>query len=234
MSFKIEAYLKDGYAQIEQLSIRRPWVEESHDKFAYLCTPVTTANQLGWGISFPEDISFVWDGEYGIPFSNHVKILKGDKFVEVNDSNMGVTFNTGLHIKTEEHVTTLIMPTPNEFFENMQGFTTLLSTSFYTDQIIVVYKILKPNEICYIKAGTPVATIVPLSLSDLNNSEMQLNKYDNDFNKVYNSEYLNKLREVREKENRWAGFYKKATDHLGNKIGKHEVSNLVFKTVKVD
>ena len=71
--------LRDGYGIIEPLSIKREWMDNTFDAHAYKCFPVGLTNQLGWGISFPEDISFIWDGINNAD-PNHIKILSGEKY----------------------------------------------------------------------------------------------------------------------------------------------------------
>ena len=77
---KIDAYqIQPDLGIVKPLTIKRDWMDNTWESHAYKCFPVGLTNQLGWSISFPEDISFIWDG---INDSNaeHVKILSGEKY----------------------------------------------------------------------------------------------------------------------------------------------------------
>ena len=115
-------------ANIAQLPVKRQWMDETPNKHAYQCMPLSLANSLGWGISFPEDISFIWDGICDTT-ADHVKIISGNKYCFTSRGNATISFNTHLTVVTEENVTTLVMPVPNEFNENAQCFTNFISTS---------------------------------------------------------------------------------------------------------
>ena len=86
MNFDVYKVYPNQSANIQPLSVKREWMDETDEAHAYKCFPVSLTNQLGWGISFPEDISFIWDG---ISDSQpiHVKVLSGEKYVHTNRSN---------------------------------------------------------------------------------------------------------------------------------------------------
>jgi hypothetical protein len=46
-------------------------------------------------------------------------------------------------------------------------------------------------------------------------------------------EYSKKAKEISQ-SGAWTHFYRNATDHLGNKIGRHEVKSLKLKVLKED
>lgn len=229
MTKKIFVYKKnDTPAIIKQVSIKRDWMDETHNKHAYQCMPISLANTLGWSISFPIDISFIWDGICDTS-SDHVKIIKGKKYCSPVRGNATVSFNTYLNFKTDIDVTTLIMPVPNLFNENAQCFTTLISTSFYQSELPVAWRVLKPHTEITILANTPVAVFIPLSLSNLENFEVDI-KTD----KSLNFERQKDLKFIEEtnKNFKFSGLYRKAENYIGNSIGKHELMNLKLKTVE--
>ena len=223
---KIKAYkISDKPATISSLPAKRDWMEKTADRHAYKCFPVTISNSLGWSISFPEDISFVWDG-ISDSSNQHVRILSGSEYVSTDRSNATVSFNTGINFETEENLSMLIMPAPNQFYRGAQCFTTLITTSFFQGQMPVVWRITEPNSVITIKANEPVASIIPISLTELQDSEIQF---------LPNS--LRKSSPISEKESReivskildsgnWTNFYRNGVDMRGNKIGSHEVKSI--------
>jgi len=226
---KIKVYrTRPGFANVSPLTAKRTWMDDTYKAHAYKCFPVSLTNQLGWGISFPEDISFIWDG-VSDSTSSHVKILSGDKYVYSERGNATISFNTGLMFITEPNQTLLSMPVPNQFIDGATPFTTLLSTSFFRGDLPVAWRITKPNIEITIKANTPIISIIPIDLQDLQNSEMT----EHQISEVPRSEFLtNDYAEAVAKTNaagEWTNFYREATDQDGKKLGEHQVKAIRLK-----
>lgn len=210
-------------------------MEETYNRHAYTCFPVTLTNSMGWSISFPEEIVFIWDGQSDSS-SKHVKILKGKKYCYTERANGTISFKTGLTFRTEKNISLLGMPAPNHFIDGAQPFTTAISTSFYNAEFPVAWKITKPYTAITIPAGYPVISVIPISLSDLQNSEMVVRPIKNmprsEFADQYNETDHIKFVSQLAVENKWTNFYRDAVDYLGNKLGEHEVKNLKLKVIE--
>jgi hypothetical protein len=230
---KIQVFVtKEGLGQLEPLSAKRNWMDATFDAHAYKCFPVSLTNQLGWGISFPEDISFIWDG-ISDSSPDHVKILSGGKYAYSGRANGTISFNSGLVFKTEANLSLLSMPVPNLFIDGAVPFTTLISSSFFTGDLPIAWMITKPNEVITIKAGTPVVSVIPIDLESLNNSEMIFqpisNFPSNPYNDTFNpGDYRETIRGLNQ-TGEWANFYRDAVDHLKRKIGSHQVKAIRLK-----
>jgi hypothetical protein len=228
----LEAFeLREGYGVIEPLSIKRDWMDNTFDAHAYKCFPVGLTNQLGWGISFPEDISFIWDGITDST-PEHVTILSGEKYAYPGRANGTISFNCGLMVKSEDHLSLLSMPVPNLFIDGAVPFTTLISSSFFRGELPIAWMITKPNEVITIKAGTPVIAILPINLEELQNSEITYKPYSTlppeSFNHEEYGQYVYELN----RSGIWSNFYRDAVDHLKNSIGKHQVKAIRLKVNK--
>jgi hypothetical protein len=209
-------------------------MELTHERHAYSCFPVTLTNSLGFGLSFPEDIVFIWDGQSDAR-AEHVKILSGNKYAYTERANATISFKTGLTFRTEENVSMLGMPTPNLFIDGAQPFTTAISTSWFGGEFPVAWRITKPGVAITIPAGYPIITLIPISLSNINNSEITIrNQKDmppGKYSHLYNQEdHLKAVNKYSEK-NEWTNFYRNAVDYLGNKIGSHEVKNIKLRII---
>jgi hypothetical protein len=235
---KITAYKKhDDSATLEPLSVKRDWMEQTAERHAYTCFPVTLTNSMGWSLSFPEDIVFVWDGKSDSS-PDHVKILKGEKYCYTERANATISFKTGITFKTEENVSLVGMPAPNHFFDGAQPFTTAISTSWYTAEFPVAWRITKPYTAMTIPAGYPIISILPISLGELQNSEIEVkpiqemprSKFADTYNETDHIKFVSNLA----KEKKWTNFYRDTTDYLGNNLGKHEVKNLKLKVIEVN
>jgi len=218
-------------AKVEPLPAARDWMDSSIEKHAYMCFPLTLTNRLGWGISFPEDIVFIWDGVDDTT-PDHVKVLKGQEWANPQRGNATLSFDTGLIFKTDPDITLLTMPVPNQFIAGTQCFTTLISTSFYMPPLPVAWKLTEANKEITIPAGTPVAALLPISLGSLENDfvmEIDENILDNTY-----WEELKKYGDAAQEKNAvgdWSKMYRDAVDYTGEKVGAHETKSIKLKTV---
>lgn len=219
-------------ANIEQVSVKRNWMEESSDRHAYQCFPITLANTMGWAISFPEDISFIWDGICDTTPS-HITILEGHRYCSTGRGNATISFHTYLTLKTDENITTLIMPVPNQFNESAQCYTTLISTSFYKSMLPVAWRIIQPNTKITIPAGTPVAVIIPISLTELQDFEVVI-KNDHKIIEEYNVEIQENLKywEEQQQLGKFNHLYRNAVNSKQESVGRHETKSIRLRTTK--
>jgi hypothetical protein len=215
-----------GSAEIEQLSIKRQWMDDTFDAHAYHCYPMSMANSVGWSLSLPTDISFIWNGQYD---ENAVTILEGNDYVYTGRQNATVSFHTGLIFKTDENYSLFIYNPQNYFKEEWETISAVISTSFYKNILPLAIKIKKANQKITIKAGEPIASFIPISLTNLQNIELEYfngNISQQRTDKV--KSYGDKSQEMN-KSGKWTNFYRNATDENENKIGNHEVKVLRLK-----
>lgn len=229
---KIKAYKTKGIsATVLPLSVKREWMDETWEAHAYKCFPVSLTNQMGWGISFPEDITFIWDG-ISDSTPDHVKILSGEKYAYAERSNATVSFNTGTTFKTDENYSLLTMPVPNSFTDGYQPFTTIMSSSFYSGDLSCAIRVTRPNVEITIKANTPVFCIVPIDLASLQDSEIELLDSSEMPPRSFDAGDYSKAGAESNSIGKWTNFYRNATDHLGNSIGKHQVKAIRLKVIE--
>lgn len=225
--------LRDVSAKVEQLKATRDWMDNSSGKHAYMCFPMTLTNALGWGISLDRDVKFIWDGvENSEP--DHVTILEGAEIAYTGRSHGTVSFNTGIMIKTDEDVTIMTMPVPNQFIRGVQAFTTLMSTSFYRGEFPLAVKVTEPNVEITIPAGTPIAAIMPISVRNLIDEYQMEISYGEMSHEFYQE--LKKYGDAAQAKNstgEWSRMYRDAINYDGSSLGSHESKNIKLKTVEV-
>lgn len=215
---------------VEPLTVKRNWMDNVANAHAYNCFPLSLSNALGWGISFPEDIVFMWDGIDTDKEEGHIKIIEGHQYVNENRRSATLSLNTYIKFITDENTTMLTMPVPNYFSDSFIPYTTLVTTSFYPHMLPAALKIIKPNVEITIPAHTPVLSIVPISTEQINNYEMEI--YDfipTEEYELKNQQYGKESQKLNQ-EGKWTHFYRNATDELGNSVGKHEIKTFRLKT----
>jgi len=216
---------EDIHTNISPLGVHRDWMKENDP--AYHCFPVTLTNKFGYGISFPEDISFVWHGNSAPGLDGDIEVLEGKSYCEFGRGGGVIVFPTNLIFKTDKDLSILTMPVPNQFIDGAQCFTSILSSSFFTGPLSVVWKVTTPNKIIKIPANTPVASIIPISVKGVQDTKLIISNEKAEI--VHGKEYIDAMFEYGKINQRVTGWYKKGLDHLSRKIGDHEVKSLKLK-----
>jgi Family of unknown function (DUF6065) len=226
--YKFDVYEIPGAAAIlEPLPVKRQWATDLPYPHAYKCFPVTLANQMGYGISFPDDIIFEWDGTNTA--SSTVKVHAGHKWVYLDRGWGTVSFKTGLIFKTDEDVSMLSYPVPNLFVDGFQIFTTLISTSFFESAWQVAGQITRYNYKIILPARTPVSAVMPISLSQLNESVATKKPFNQlEYQKNTGSDYHN-YNTMQQKLGKTTGHYRDGKNHKGVTYGKHEVKSIKLR-----
>jgi len=228
---------ENSHASIDQLPMQRSWMDDTFDRHAYQCFPVSMANRLGYGISFDVDVSFIWDGTCSSE-DNHIRILRGGNFVSTRRANRTVSFDTGIYFSPNKNISLLNMPPPNIFSDSYQCMSTIVSSTALIGSLPIALMINKPNEEILIEAGTIIASIMPVFLNEINDTTLTVKRGIPDF--MRNEEWNNLIRErgdVSQQLNskgEWTHFYRNAVDHKGEKYGEHEVKKIVMKVINED
>lgn len=231
----ITAYTSGQYGQIDQLPLHRDWMDITFDRHAYQCFPISLSNRLGWGISYPEDITFIWDG-VNDSSSDHVKILSGSKYVHPNRGNRTISFYTDITFvgENEDNLSLLTMPVPNQFIRGAQCITTLLSTSVLASELPVAWMITEPNIEITIPANTPIASILPISLTDIQSNILEVRNGRPEYeDNGWNQKMRDRGAASQEKNSKgeWTHFYRDAVDHNGTPSGQHEAKKIIMKVI---
>jgi hypothetical protein len=211
--------------EISQMSIRRDWMDDTSEKHAYRCFPVTQANVIGYSISCKEDIDFIWDG-VNDQSPDRVKIFN-PKTAYSGRGQSSISLETGLIFKTNKDVSLFTINPVNYFSDDFETMSSLISTSFYDNTLPLAIKAKISNKRIIIKSGTPIATIIPISLTNLNNTIIEITNYKDENNKKGNSkrsygEAAQKINSVGE----WTDWYRNAVNEKEEVLGSHEVKTL--------
>jgi hypothetical protein len=224
LNIKVEK-TQDSIFDLSPMSIKRDWMDETSENHAYRCFPVTQANVVGWSLSCTEDISFVWDG-INDQTDQHIEIF-GPKGSYAGRGQSSISLNTGLVFRTDSDISIWTISPVNYFSEDFETLSNIVSTSFYGNPLPLSIKARKANQTIVIKAGTPIATIVPISLTSLNNTTIQIFEYkDEDRSKERaNMSYGMAAQEIN-KSGQWTDWYRDAVNEKGESLGNHEVRTL--------
>lgn len=215
---------------ITPMSIKRDWMDVTSEKHAYRCFPVTQANVVGWYLSCKQDIVFTWDG-INDQTDQHVKIKSPDNSYSGRGQS-SISLNTSLVFRTDPDVSILTINPVNYFNEDFETMSNLISTSFYDNPLPLALKAKKANQETTIKAGTPIATIIPISLTALNNTAINIVAYkDPDRARERANISYGEAAQVLNSSGQWTDWYREAVDENGKSVGQHEVKTLKLSVI---
>lgn len=225
----IDVYIDDPElpsAKIRPLSIKREWMHPA----TYNCHPIGMANMLGYGVYFDHDISFSWSGSR---IEGAVGII-GSESIWPGRGEGTASFITNLIFKTDKNTSMVTMAVPNESFEGANVLGTVLSTSLFTGTLSIIWKLDTPNKEYFVPAGTNIACLLPISLASIQDSTINMHNFRWPFESIQDHpEYMEHLKDLNSQGIR-PRMYKKALDHKGNSIGKHEVDSIVLNVNNVE
>lgn len=200
-------------------------MDDTSENHAYRCFPVTQANVVGYSLSCTEDIEFEWDG-INDQTPDHVKILSPERAYSGRGQS-SISMDTGLIFRTDQDVSIIAINPVNYFSDEFETMSSLISTSFYDNPFPLALKAKTANKRIVIKAGTPVATIIPISLTQLNNTVIKMVDYkDEDRKRVEANISYGEAAQVLNSTGEWTDWYRNAVNEKQESIGSHEVKTL--------
>lgn len=140
---------------------KRDWMDNTGNKFAYRCLPLTIANQYGWDFLVPESFEATWNGN---PDINAITIKSDSNNLNVS-SRFGtgiLTFNLEVIVKTDKDTNLMITGPINagkNFIFPMSG---ILETDWMPYTFTMNYKFIVPNQTVRFEKGEPFCRIFPV------------------------------------------------------------------------
>lgn len=211
---------------IAPMSIKRDWMDDTSEGHAYRCFPITQSNVVGWSIFSKEDIEFLWDG-VNDQTADHIEIISAPHGSYGGRGQSSLSFNTSLIFRTEKDVSLMTINPVNYFNNDFETMSNIITTSFYDNPLPLAIKAKKINEKIMIKSGTPLATIIPISLSNLNNSSINIVNFIDPENKRINRNIAyGNAAQVVNSSGKWTDWYRHAINEKNESRGSHEVKVL--------
>ena len=230
--FNISAEKMNGALfDIAPMSIKRDWMDDTSEGHAYRCFPVTQSNVVGWNLFCNQDIEFLWDG-INDQTPDHIEIINAPEGSYAGRGQSSISFNTGLIFRTDENVSLFTINPVNYFSNDFETMSNLISTSFYDNPLPLAIKAKSKNQRVTIKSGTPLATIIPISLSDLNNTSIKINEYKDENRERINANIAyGEAAQVVNSSGQWTDWYRNAINEQGESLGSHEVKTLKLSVI---
>jgi hypothetical protein len=206
---------------IQQSRIKRDWMDETYNKHAYQCLPMTVANVYGWEIQLEERLVVQWDGGNTPPVILEGETTTSGRTQAVSSIIGMISINMGWVINTEEGYNTWISGSPNYFVDGAAPLTATIPSYWWPDESQMNWKITKVGEPVVFEAGTPFCFFNIYDNSVLEDVEIMVSSLWDDMKLV---ESRMKYGDMKAKNNvdnpwTWTKGIRTGLDADGNRIG---------------
>lgn len=206
--------------EIRQSRIKREWMDNTHNKHAYQCLPMTYANVYGWELVLPCDVVAIWEGGNTCP-----KILEGENFNGRQIAYGGivgmVSFSVGWVFRTEPGYETWIGGSPNYIMDGAKPLSGIIPSSWWPDEFQMNWALDKINEPVKFEAGMPFMFFTMFDSSVLENVEFEVGNLWEDKELVRKRQLYSDIKMKNNQENPWTWTkgIRTGLDAEGNRIG---------------
>ena len=207
--------------EINQSRFNRDWMDNTYNKHAYQCLPMTVANVYGWEIVMEEDLVVQWDGGNTPPVILSGEITSSGRVQAISSIIGMISINMGWVINTEDGYNTWVTGSPNYFVDGATPLTATLPSYWWPDESQMNWKITKIGEPVTFAAGTPFCFFNIYDNSILENTEIVTSNLWDDKELMESRVRYGELKTKNRYENPWTWTkgIRTGIDADGNKIG---------------
>ena len=206
--------------EIRQSRLKRDWMDDTYNKHAYRCLPLSAANVNGWEVVLQQDIKLIWDGGNTVPRILEGDIFKGRTIANCNKIGM-IDFHIGWAFNTEHGYDTWLTGSPNYFLDGATPLTASIPSYWWPDEVQMSWKITKEKEEIVFPAGMPFAFFYIYSNNILPNVSIDVeNLWDKPeliSSRVAYSEA--KMKKLKEEPWTWMNGIRTGLNEKGEEIG---------------
>jgi hypothetical protein len=135
-------YENESEVRLNRSPRTRDWMENTSDKYAYRCLPLTIANQHGWCVYLNREVTVVWNGHRN---KHGIEVMDGTQQVGSYFGEGIVTFHVNHIVRTPPEYNLYISGAPNFFKDNVQALTGIYESSWAAQSFTMNWKIMTPN-----------------------------------------------------------------------------------------
>lgn len=150
----VPIYIRQGVRE-------RQWMEETTDKYAYRCLPLTIANQNGYEIATTKPIKIIWNGGNDIQ-DIYIESAMDHKIVSSHFGYGVVTFHPNLLIRTPKNVNLHVSGIPNAPKRGITSLSGIIETDWNPASFTMNWKMTEPYKEVIFDAFEPFCFVTPV------------------------------------------------------------------------
>jgi len=211
----------------------RDWMDETPNRYAYRCLPLSIANSHGWQLLCPIGFDVYWRGggkKEDLIIKAHQQVE--ERFMPVSIFGEAVlTFHVDGIFRTPPGFNLYITGTPNSPKEGIYPLTGIVETDWAPFTFTMNWKLLRRNHIVRFEKGEPFCFIFPIRRETINEFNPKIAPIDDDpelkrqyatweksRNEFHRQQQTNPSRHMNDT---WQKNYFQGRDMDNNKFGKH-------------
>lgn len=164
--------------RIEPSGLKRTWMDETQDEYAYRCLPLNIANQHGWAIYPQKQIAAVWNGKQSIEKEN-ISIIENHNNLAVSWFGHGIlTFSLPFLVKVAEGYSLYISGAPNHFKKGIQPCTGIYEADWAPYSFTMNWKFTHGYETVVFTPDDPICFFFPVKRNDVEMTKTKFTHID--------------------------------------------------------
>lgn len=211
---------------------KREWMDETQDRFAYRCLPLSIANQTGWEVLSPAGFTARWNGKNDLPA---IQIKFDDEESPLIGSHFGhgvLTFTLGYLFRTTKAHNLWVKGPTNQFKDGISALEGIIETDWTPFTFTMNWQFTRKKHKVRFEKDEPICTLLPYPRHYIGKFDPKL-KVINENPKVYNQYVAWKddreqfLRDLKDPDSEavkegWQKTYMKGEDQFGKVFAGHQ------------
>ena len=172
---------------IRPASPNRSWMEETSDRYSYLCLPLVAANVSAWELLCPVAFTASWNGA-DEPDGVQVDQVSPHAWAPFGHFGHGIlTFHTGYVFRTSTGHNLWVKGPTNAFKDGLAPLEGVIEADWLPFAFTMNYRFTRPHQTVRFEAGEPFCSIHPMPRGYLNRIEpvVRLLKADPDLERQF-------------------------------------------------
>ena len=230
---EITAYeIMENPPSIRTADRKREWMDETQDRFAYRCLPLSIANQTGWEVLSPAGFTARWNGKNDLPA---VQIKFDDEESTLISSHFGhgvLTFTLGYLFRTTKAHNLWVKGPTNQFKDGISALEGIIETDWTPFTFTMNWQFTRKKHKVRFEKDEPICALLPYPRHYIGKFEPKL-KVINENPKLYTQYVAWKddreqfLRDLKDPDSEavkegWQKTYMRGEDQFGEVFAGHQ------------
>lgn len=154
------------------LKVKRDWMSDSKDNFAYKCVPLNIANQYGWAVLSPVDFTVTWNS--GTEVKDIVVDVQEERYKQRFISHFGesvLTIVLDFIVKTPENYSIYVRGIPNQQKVGITSLDAIVETDWLPFTFTYNFRLNSPGVYTF-KKGEPLFCFFPIERATVENFDL--------------------------------------------------------------
>ena len=220
--------------EVSPLKVKRTWMSESKNQFAYRCLPLNIANQYGWAVLSPCNFTISWQsgtdsGDISIEIDGPPEMQR--KIMSYFGESI-FTLHPDFLIRTPKGYSTYIRGIPNGQKAGIVPLDAIVETDWLPFPFTYNFKLTHPGKYCF-KKGEPLFSFFPVQRSTVEKFDIREASIKEDTELFQGFESYRDYRKQQENGN-YSNFYRKGETPDGSVDIENHTTKLRFKDLNSD